>query len=297
MRYSVIEYASKNGFRYHHSISSKENEKEQVLTRNESHYLYELFYLKSGDVQYSANGKTYNVNSGDVFLIAPEIFHSLAIDLTNVNYERAVLHFSADLLPRFFDVAFLDSMPADVQLFPRKLVEKSNIPRIIDEIEKICPKESRYRDLHLYEQILLLIEELDILMLKLTTTDSYVSNSIITNQISYACIQYVQKNLHKNFSLIEIAKKLNISVSYLVHTFKKQIGIPLNRYIILQKMRLAQKLLEQGQSPQQVALTLGYEYYSTFYHQYIKYYGISPSEQLKAPHTRNRQKQSYKSQF
>ena len=80
----------------------------------------------------------------------------------------------------------------------------------------------------------------------------------------------------ENLSVHEIAEALNISVSHIRNTFKKQTHITVQNYIFNQKMQLAQKLLTQGMSPQAVAKALGYEYYSTFYHHYQKRYKMRP---------------------
>ena len=41
-------------------------------------------------------------------------------------------------------------------------------------------------------------------------------------------------------------------------------------------MQLAYHLLQQGKPPVEVATELGYDYYSTFYHNYIKRFHVPP---------------------
>jgi AraC-like DNA-binding protein len=83
-----------------------------------------------------------------------------------------------------------------------------------------------------------------------------------------------------------IADALFISPSHLLHQFKKEMDITLHQYIVMQKAQTAEILLLQGANPLEVAKQLGYEYYSTFYNNFVKYRGHPPSKQLDiSPHS------------
>ena len=56
------------------------------------------------------------------------------------------------------------------------------------------------------------------------------------NQLSHLCIQYINEHLMENLSVHEIAEALNISVSHIRNTFKKQTHITVQNYIFNQKM-------------------------------------------------------------
>ena len=116
-----------------------------------------------------------------------------------------------------------------------------------------------------------MIEEIDYIKAFSSNTPSKVYN------ISSLCIQYVNENLTKNLKAADVANALNISATHIQHTFKKETGVTLHYYIFRQKMQLAKLLLSQGQSAQSVASTLGYECYSTFYLNYMKYFQSPPS--------------------
>lgn len=73
-----------------------------------------------------------------------------------------------------------------------------------------------------------------------------------------------------------MAKELQFSESHLRQTFKKECGISIHNYTFIQKMQLAHQLLQQGKSPVAVADELGYEYYSTFYHNYVRRFNSPP---------------------
>ena len=146
----------------------------------------------------------------------------------------------------------------------------------MQQCEKLCQNRNHYTDLRFVGLILQVVETLNELTLKLNEENALPPVKV--NKISYVCIQYIHQNLTEKDKLSpkNLAKELHISASHLQHTFKKEIGISLHSYIFNQRMQLARKLLLQGQSPQAVANLLNYEYYSTFYHGFIKCFGAPP---------------------
>jgi len=128
-----------------------------------------------------------------------------------------------------------------------------------------------------------LLEELTETTDKLKALNDFKHSGIISNENVYACIQYIDNHLNEPLSVEKISHELKVSTSHLSHSFKKEIGIPIKKYITNQKLFLAQKLLQQGNSAQEVANSLGYEYYSTFYQQYVKRFRISPNDQATRP--------------
>lgn len=277
MRKIITEYISKNNLRFHHSISTKSQNDQDKLTP-ESHQMFEIILLISGQVKYNIEGQSYELSPLDAIIIHPNKLHSREID-QNLPYERMVLHFSPDLLPVFTHLNVLSNYYNNALLpsvLPKKIVEQSNFISLMQECENLCKNKNKYTDLHFVGLILKIIEALNEIILKLDNENALIPVKV--DKISHECIQFIYKNLtsKNSLSVNNIARELNVSLSHLQHTFKKQTGVNLHAYIFEQRMLLAKKLLLQGQSPQTVANMLNYEYYSTFYHGFIKYFGIQP---------------------
>ena len=276
MRHIFTEYISKNGIRFHHSVSTQESANQDTLIP-ETHHMCEVILLLSGSAKYKIEGEYYNLSPLDAIIIHPNKLHSREIDSTQP-YERMVLHFSPDLLPSFADLnllynyndAFLPSV------IPKKNVEQSNFIGLMQQCETLCRNKNKYTDLRFVSLILQIVEILNELILTLDETNTLPPVKV--DKISHACIQYIHRNLmdKSRLSPQNMANELHISASHLQHTFKKEIGITLHGYIFNQRMQLAKKLLSQGKSPQAVANLLDYEYYSTFYHNFVKRFGIPP---------------------
>ena len=137
--------------------------------------------------------------------------------------------------------------------------------------------ESKYTDLRFISIILQIVETLNEVVLALS--EEQPPRPIKVDKISHACIQYINEHITERelLSPEKIAAALHISASHLQHTFKKEIGVSLQNYISNQRIQLARKLLLQGESPQAVSDHLNYEYYSTFYHNFVKRFGANPN--------------------
>lgn len=97
-------------------------------------------------------------------------------------------------------------------------------------------------------------------------------------ELSLAIKDYLNKNYKKNPSVKEIAEHFFVSVSTACHCFKADFGIGIKKYLTEKKMDEAKKFIENGENPKRVCQKLNYENYTTFYRNYKKHFGVSPSE-------------------
>lgn len=278
MKHIVTEYTSKNGIYFHHTISTyKKGDTDRLPP--ESHYMYEVFLLLSGAVKYRIEGQWYEVSSMNALIIPPNKLHSVETD-TSQPYERIVLQFSPELLPSFADFELFSSYNKPFSspiVIPKEYVVESNLVSSMRHCKQLCQSESKYIDLRFVSAILQIIETLNELTLALN--ESNIIPPVKVDKISHACIQYINQNLmgEDKLSPQHLAKHLHISASHLQHTFKKDLGVTLRAYIFNQKMQLAKQLLMKGNTPQSVANQLNYEYYSTFYHNFVKRFNVPPN--------------------
>ncbi|MBQ8394722.1 MAG: AraC family transcriptional regulator [Clostridia bacterium] len=275
MRNILTEYISKNGIRFHHSVTTYEDGYRDTLAP-ETHQMCEVIFMLSGEVKYKIEGRYYHLSPLDAIIIHPNKLHSREVDFSQP-YERMVLHFSPELLPSFADLNLLSGYNGSFlpSVLPRKIIEETELRDLMHKCEALCQTENPYKDLRFVGIILQIVEVLNEVISKLDERSAPVK----VDKISHECIQYILRHLTEKDKLSprHLANELHISVSHLQHTFKKELGITLHRYITDQKMQLARKLLLQGQTPQAVSDLLDYEYYSTFYHSFVKRFGSPPN--------------------
>ncbi len=278
MKHIITEYTSKNGIYFHHTISTyKSGDGDYVPP--ETHAMYEVFLLLSGSVKYRIEGQWYNLNSMDALIISPNKLHSIEID-TSRPYERMVLQFEPNLLPSFADFELFSRCNSPLSptfIIPKKSVKQFNLVSMMRRCKHLCFSDNKYIDLRFVSNILQIIETLNEIVLSLNESNEILPVKV--DKISHACIQYINQNLTNKDKLSPqcLADELHISASHLQHTFKKELGITLHAYIFNQKMQLAKQLLMQGYTPQAVSDMLDYEYYSTFYHNFVKRFNAPPN--------------------
>ncbi len=97
-----------------------------------------------------------------------------------------------------------------------------------------------------------------------------------------ACIQYMDANYMLPLTPESLAKRFAISRSALMEQFPKAAGMPVKRYLHHRRIHQGKKLLATGSvSVREVAKLVGYEDFSTFYRNFKKLVGSSPSEYQK----------------
>ena len=98
-------------------------------------------------------------------------------------------------------------------------------------------------------------------------------------QVYLDIIDYIQRNLHRNIKITEIAEKFGYNAKYLSHLFAEIRGIPLKQYILNQKIDAANFMLADNDKPvTDIAAELGFSDVHNFARTYKKLTGLTPSE-------------------
>ena len=82
---------------------------------------------------------------------------------------------------------------------------------------------------------------------------------------------YIEENIYTRITLDDLSAVFHFSKSYISNEFKQEMKIPIMQYIRLKKIACAHRLIQAGEKKSQVAEKLGFNDYSTFYRQYLKF--------------------------
>lgn len=284
MKQNHLSYFSNNGIRFHHTTSfATETYTDTVAP--ELHTWCELLLLLSGHVSYYIDSIEYRLSPMDVIILAPNTLHSIAMD-TKQPYERMVLHFAPDLLPKLQELDLLApfyNAASFAYILPASIVQSYGLDKQILKIKDICKDTSVYQNVYMIQNIISITETIHRLTDAYSNIETIISKNPVSNKqkILQQCTEYINKNISSDISAHDIAQHVHLSVSYIQHLFKEKNGITLSKYILHQKMKKAYHLLSQGQPPQIVAEQLGYQYYTTFYHHFKRIIHLSPSDVFK----------------
>ena len=263
-----------DNFSFHHSVSDIKNAPAEY--HHETHSQFEILYLVDGEIKYKIEGEEYLVKKGDVIFVSPNEIHSLKI-VGGDKYERIVVMFDLDNLTQILSVGNLSldreifSNVKGYRVIPKELLNLTDIKKIMSEIA--LAKDEKLLPLYVLTKIFSLILELSKIFEK-TDGGSY---PLRTDKTVQSAIEYIEQNIHTQLSLEQIASALFVSKSTLCHKFVKATGVSVNNYVNIKKIYHSAKLIKQGMGVLEASLAVGYTQYTTFYHNYKKILGVSPS--------------------
>lgn len=259
---------------FHHVAERPKKNARNIL--HEAHDKYEIFYLKSGTIRYIVEGTVYDLKPGEIILIGLHELHSVKIDFSTT-YDRYVLQFAKNALPLNNSVInVMERVFAPKhRVIPAEIVKQFKCLSYFKKLESLCLNEDdMYFQSNLIANILLLMIEINRAFELSFTTNSgqQKNNDIIENVISY-----IEKNIEKSITLEDLEKQFYISKYYISHIFSNHMNISIKQYIVRKKIFYADSLIQKGVSANEASQKVGYAYYASFFHNYKKIIGHSPT--------------------
>lgn len=217
---------------------------------------------------------------GDLLFTPIYCNHSLYIFSPDTSY--FCLSFSAEMMDEL------------VACFPKLKKDFSNLPPIIH-----MAQHERERLVHL---LYCLMDEqntsadspfqignmLVISALQLMVRDVYTTQLLDRKQPSesnysavISCIRYIEQHLADDIGTKDLVKVAALSQSSLYNAFKLHTGMPVRQYITQRRIQQSLRLLREGMSIADAAAAVGFQDFSTYYRNFVKCMGVSPSEVAK----------------
>lgn len=232
------------------------------------HEYHEILYYIGGNATFLTEGFQHVIDKNTLLIIPKGRYHYFQ---TKSEGEFVRLKISFYDLP---DISCL--MPNDSEEI--KIIKNVNntmqflLGKICSTLSKGTADEKN--TLFIYGAFLMLLTEIS------NEKDNKFIPSRDSEHLISRCIDYVDRNLSHKISLETIAKELSISLSSLSHTFRKEMGISLHKYITEKRLIHAHKLICDNHNPTKIYLQCGYADYSSFYKAYLKMFGYPPSRKM-----------------
>ena len=233
-----------------------------------AHQVWELIFLKTGNISYMVNGKVYHPDENSLIISRPREYHSICVR-DDKPYARYNIQISPDMLSRDIGEQLSDGI--DVINF--------------DGNEMVCdlfPKLSYYRECFegdTMKRLTLHISE-EILCNAVLFSKSLASENMYTvNPIIQQAIQYIIDNITQPLKVDDVAKYLYVTKAHLHNLFLRHLKTTPRKFIVTKKLLLAQRDLRSGMKATKVYAGYGFSDYSCFYRHYTKYFGHTPSEE------------------
>lgn len=270
---------------YHvHKISSSD------LSEN-AHYhnYYQIGYVEYGVITHCQEGKKVNLVGGDAFIIPPRFVHKVIFN------ENSVLY-SLSFLPKIFNTSdsssnfykFLQALNIDahkgVKLDVRLHItleetHRKSIKSIFDcllrEFSSDAPQEMT-ASAPLIASLLSLLSQAYAVV---PSTELRVRQYKTYRENVLRCIQYIEKNFYEPITIETLTNQFSISRSTLGLLFPRITGMTFKSYISQKRIEHASFMLRlSSHTITEISEMVGYEDFSTFFRNFTKIMGISPTE-------------------
>lgn len=240
------------------------------------HLFYQILFITSGNGKHFIDNKTFNINKGDLFFIAPGQVHKWDFNETTQGY---ILNFTIDFFYSYLvDKDFLNNFKFFSQHNTENLFK---VNKFFNEFDRMFSsikiafnnkKRKEFNLLHVY-----------VLELLLTAVELYESKNKLSDDIIHysALVNNYEKLIDKHFYELrfpnDYAKLLHVSPNYLNSKCKKfkgqSSGELIRNRILLESKRL---LVNTNLSVAEIAFKLSFKDNSYFSRFFKKYIGVSP---------------------
>ena len=239
-----------------------------------THDCYEIEFILEGKATHIINGYSYEISTGDIYLVSPSDFHSIhtvkGLQLINIKFTEqfvspnllyALISHSTNLIGKFTENDFF-SISAILQC-------------LVDQQDKMGNFQQTFSK-NLCECILIhLLQSLD--------TRHTISKS---NKTIYSAALFINRNFKNVISLETLALETGYSKNYFSKLFNDAFGMGINEYITQVRLSHAKKMLiSTKESVTNVGYTSGFPSFTTFSREFKKKFGMTPSEYRKQHYT------------
>ncbi len=209
--------------------------------------------------------RKYKLKEGDLILIRPFLHHFVQIDSTT-DYERYDILFDAEnhgiesalLLPEEVTIVNLSENPIAADVFKR------------------CDFYRKNTDDETFFQILFhMLSEL-FYNLVVFPQSTPALGDIVSPMLSEA-LHYINEHLFSLKGTGEVAAQLFVSESYLCRLFQRELHQTPKKYIRDKRLLSAERMISRGERPTVAAVRCGFSDYTTFYRNYVSFFGRPPS--------------------
>ncbi len=232
----------------------------------ESHNFWEIVIVTKGEIGVTAEKNVFYLKKGQAILHPPNEFHNLWSAKNEASI--VIFTFCAKHLP----------LPRS-QIF--EIRDPSEPLSILKEIETAFDMQKSYaikiRD-GCEVGAAIAVKRLELFLLRALTADTERERGHTSQSAkNYAAVvRFLEKNLHRNLCVREIAANCNIGEVNLKKTFSRYAGMGVMAYFNALKIRAATKMLEQGATVCETAEALGFANQNYFSTVFTRVMGRSP---------------------
>lgn len=234
---------------------------------NHFHEFYVLGFIEKGRRSLTCKQKNYLVDEGDLLLINPYDSH-LCEQLGNDALDYRSIHIRSEVMEGLArDITGQDGLP----VFSHNVVPKYPELDLLKELHELMSQGGD--PLRKAECLCLFLEGV------LCDFSSYEvdSESTVSRSIDLIC-SYIQTYYDQQLTLDRLGELAHLNQYTLIRQFTKLKGITPHQYLTTIRIGEAKKMLEQGVSPLDTAVSTGFSDQSHFTRSFKNLIGVTPKQ-------------------
>lgn len=247
------------------------------------HEYYQIYYLKSGRLIHHLETGSAELKAGDVFIIPPNLphyietaskdlrFYSISFMPSYIAENIKTNKFVADFIHSITDLSQEGVEPSLTLMSEDIALADALVSKIMQEF----PGNMTGKDAMIKSSLSLLLS-----IFARAYIDERFENMRFASEREAIlhCLGYIKNHLSEQITLDEMAKRTAMSKSSFCESFRKITGQTFKSYLNRERVEAAAALIKSGNLVLKAAMELGYKDPSTFYRNFKKYFGVSPSE-------------------
>lgn len=244
------------------------------------HDFNKILILLNGDVTYTIEGRSYDLQPNDIVFVKAGEVHKPVIN-SDAPYERIVIYVSPDYLDSHqkenadLNTCFKRAHEEQSHVLRMKAFSNSRLNSCIKRLEGSLQDKDFANEL--YHEVLFLEFMIELNRAALCDAITYLSNTS-SNQTILAIIEYLNSHLTEDICIDTLAEQFFLSRYYLMHSFKEETGYTIGNYLATKRLLLAKEMITSGKPITEVCYACGYKNYSTFSRAYKKNFGKAPRD-------------------
>ena len=222
----------------------------------------ELLYFLQGKASFTIEGVTRELKPGDFAFVPRGKYHCIHVD-KGIDYERVVMEFDFNSIP-FSSSLDLDSLAGFYQASDVTITDY--LYEIEQKIGVYSPEEFQAYFYATISKILYIFSSKE------------KNRNTRKEDLLSSIIAYLNDHVYVDIKMEDIAAQFSLPSASINRYFKSHMDVSLHQYIKNMKMQKAYNLLLSNKPSEEVAVTLGYQDYSTFYRSFVSTFSISPKQ-------------------
>ena len=222
--------------------------------------------VKCGELTYTVDKNSFDIKPNTLIITPPGVVRSLT-PKGSIIYDRHTFAVPEECINK--DI--LGQISRDLCV-----LDVSDNPMILDIFDKITFYVSNLQPKEAASVLQSIGNEL-MANICIHTQDSRKPAEPMTNPMIVRLLDYINEHIREPLTVPRLSAEMSVSAGYLHQHFVKHMHMTPRQYIMEQKLRYVQQALKNNANPTEVCRQYGFRSYSTFYRNYQKVYGCSPS--------------------